>query len=107
MCSTKASCLFEVSAVMEKSDAGRPAAALLGAEGRVGQDEVGLGQAPRRPGESVSPLLDAALDAVQHQVHQAEPVRVRAPARAPTKALWRWKYACVLGQLEEVVGVRP
>jgi hypothetical protein len=74
MCSTKASCLFEVSAVVEKSErVGRPPPFLVPKGGLVRMRSA-LGRASPS-GDRVS-ALDAALDAVQHQVHQAEPVRV-------------------------------
>ena len=75
MCSTKASCLFEVSAVIEKSArVGRPPPFLVPKGGLV-RIKSALRQALAIGRERVAEF-DAALDAVQHQVHQAEAMRV-------------------------------
>ena len=81
----------------------RPTAALLGAERRIGQDEIGLGQrlAIRRQRVDV---VDAALDAVQQQVHHAEPMRVGHKLR-PDEGVVPLEEGLRLRQLVEVVRV--
>jgi hypothetical protein len=50
----------------------RGLAAALGAEGRIGEDHVGLVEPAPHGGEGVAEV-HGALDAVEHQVHQREP----------------------------------
>ena len=54
---------------------GRPSSALLRAEGRICENEVGLAD-PFAVGRERVPALHHAFDAMEHEVHQAEPVCV-------------------------------
>ena len=74
MCSTNASCLFEVGKV--KSSRVGPPAALLRPERRVREDHIRLRQRRALRRERVAEP-QVALDVVEHQVHQRQPVRVR------------------------------
>ncbi len=75
MCSTKASCLFEVSAVIEKSErVGLPPPFLVPKGGFV-RMTFGLAEALSVGRQRVA-ASDEALNAVQHEIHQTEPVRV-------------------------------
>ena len=56
--------------------AGGQAAAFLGAEGRIGQDQRGFGQRLRLRGRACRRSGCRPIDAVQHQVHQRQAVRV-------------------------------
>ena len=55
--------------------AGGQAAAFLGAEGRIGEDQAGLGQGLAFGAEGVA-VADATAEAVQHEIHEREAMRV-------------------------------
>ena len=82
----------------------RAPASLFGAEGRVGQDQVGLAQALAVWGQAVA-QDQGALDAVQHHVHQGEALSVGHQLHAD-EGVVALKEPLGLAQGVEVVGRR-
>ena len=103
MCSTKASCLLDVSAVMEKSErVGRPPPFFVPNGGLVRTrsaliESLAIGRQRINVGNS-------ALDAVQQQVHQAEAMRI-GHQFGPDKGIVPLEKSLRLGQLVEIVGL--
>ena len=81
----------------------RPSSAFLRAERRVRQDDIGFADPLTVRGKRVA-ALDHAFDAVKHEIHQAEPVRVGHELK-PDEGVVPLKEGLRFRQLIEIVGL--